>query len=323
MLLWLPAALAVAGASTAARPHPAPPPPDTTHLVDLLSASQDHRLLLAAFQRARLIPTLNRLNGSTLFAPTDEAILRERGGDSVWAEIARLAADGPEWEEHVEEHDNLQLALRDTLLYHVLNFTIVSPPESNSTLSAPHMPLPLDIPTLYETLYYPTLTPYNKSFPAPPTLPGTEPGQPDPDAPTDRPEGLLHGHGQRLRIVRKATGKKATKKHRDGEIWVGVDWKGQGGTRAAGPQFAVNGVLLPIDAVLHKPADLGGYSSTGGTRCIPLALAERTRTLTRSDSGPLCARIIHPGVAPAGFHPRLPQHRTPLYSLCADQRGLG
>ncbi|GAA5861216.1 hypothetical protein JCM3774_002230 [Rhodotorula dairenensis] len=266
-LLWLPVALAVVHESGAAlnRPHPPPPPPDTTHLVDLLSASQDHRLLLAAFQRTRLIPTLNRLNGSTLFAPTDEAIRRERDGDSesVWAAVATLAADDGDWEGHGEEHDNFQLALRDTLLYHVLNYTIVPAPasnSSNSTLPAPHKPLPFDIPTLHETLYYPSFAPYNKSFPAPPTLPGTEPDQPDPDAPDDRPEGLLHGQGQRLRIVRKWGGKK--KQHPDGEIWIGVDWKGEGGTRVARPQFAVNGVLLPMDAVLHKPADLASLIRT-------------------------------------------------------------
>ncbi|GAA5987107.1 hypothetical protein JCM10908_001028 [Rhodotorula pacifica] len=252
-LLWLPAALSAVRAS---RPHDPPPaPPDTTHLVDLLSASPDHKLLLAAFQRARLIPTLNRLNGSTLFAPTDEAIRRERDGDSVWATVAHLEDQGGPSAGEREQHDNLQLALRDTLLYHVLNYTIIPAPSnnsSNSTLPAPHKPLPLDIPTLHETLYYPSLVPYNKSFPAPPTLPGTEPDRPDPDAPTDRPEGLLHGEGQRLRVIRRNQSGK-----NESEYWVGVDWKGEGGTLAAKPKFAVNGVLLSMDAVLHKPEDLG------------------------------------------------------------------
>ncbi|BGO90815.1 hypothetical protein NBRC10512_000121 [Rhodotorula toruloides] len=255
-LLWLPA---LAATAASAKPHPAPP--DTSHLVDILSASPDHQLLLAAFQRARLIPTLNRLNGSTLFAPTDEAIRRERDrekeralsgvvGAAVWTPVVEWVDEGKA-EEH--EHDNLQLALRDTLLYHVLNFTLLAAPpsnETNSTRPEPPKPLPYDVPVLEETLYFPSLFPYNRSFPAPPTLPGTEPDQPDPDAPKGRPEGLLHDEGQRLRLLQK-------KGEKGDELWVGVDWKGAGGIKTTGDnQFARNGVFIPVDEVLHKPEDL-------------------------------------------------------------------
>ncbi|GAA5947230.1 hypothetical protein JCM3775_007602 [Rhodotorula graminis] len=266
-LLWLlPAAVALA--------KPPPPPPDTSRLVDLLARSDEHQLLLGAFQRARLIPTLNRLNGPTLWAPNDRAIQRARdderrrgllddgGGDSVevggqpgvWTAVVEWAEHGDDaFGGNSTEHDNLQLALRDTLLYHLVNRTLVPPPPSNGTNStepAPK-PLPLDATTLHETLYFPSLFPYNRSFPAPPSLPGTEPDEPDPDAPEDRPEGLLHEEGQRLRVVRRVDDKK-----RD-EYWVGVDWKGAGGVRSAGPpKFARNGVLVPIDGVLTRPDDL-------------------------------------------------------------------
>jgi len=266
-LLWLlPAAVALA--------KPPPPPPDTSRLVDLLARSPEHQLLLGAFQRARLIPTLNRLNGSTLFAPTDDAIRRARdderrrglldAGDSaevgLWTAVVEWAEQGDDALEgsNSTEHDNLQLALRDTLLYQLVNRTLVPPPPSNRTNSTEpaHKPLPLDVTTLHETLYFPSLFPYNRSFPAPPSLPGTEPDQPDPDAPEDRPEGLLHEEGQRLRVVRRAGDKK-----RD-EYWVGVDWKGAGGVRSAGPpKFARNGVLVPIDGVLTRPDDLGASLS--------------------------------------------------------------
>ncbi|KPV77563.1 uncharacterized protein RHOBADRAFT_5402, partial [Rhodotorula graminis WP1] len=220
------------------------PPPDTSRLVDLLARSDEHQLLLGAFQRARLIPTLNRLNGPTLWAPNDRAIQRARDDERRRG----LLDDGGG-----DSHDNLQLALRDTLLYHLVNRTLVPPPPSNGTNStepAPK-PLPLDATTLHETLYFPSLFPYNRSFPAPPSLPGTEPDEPDPDAPEDRPEGLLHEEGQRLRVVRRVDDKK-----RD-EYWVGVDWKGAGGVRSAGPpKFARNGVLVPIDGVLTRPDDL-------------------------------------------------------------------
>ncbi|GAA6042019.1 hypothetical protein JCM8097_009150 [Rhodosporidiobolus ruineniae] len=255
-----------------------PPTTQSITLADLLSASADHQLLLAAFQRARLIPTLNRLNGSTLFAPTDDAIRNERKREralhktghapaaqlAVWSSVVDWVEQGkPERLESEEEdgegekgddeprHDNLQLALRDTLLYHVLNYTLFPAPPTNSsdnsTAPAPK-PLPLDIPTLQETLYFPSLFPYNRSFPAPPSLPGTEPEKPDPDAPKDRPEGLLHGEGQRLGLLKRKKG---------GEIWVGGDWKGEGGVKASSePEFATNGALVSLDGVLQKPNDV-------------------------------------------------------------------
>ncbi|BGP39203.1 hypothetical protein JCM10450v2_003158 [Rhodotorula kratochvilovae] len=256
--------LCVLPIAVAAALKPPPPTPDTSRLVDLLSSSPDHQLLLAAFKRARLVPTLNRLNGSTLFAPTDEAIRRERDrererglsgdevGGGVWSAVVDWVEQGSV-DETPAEHDNLQLALRDTLLYHVLNYTLVPPPPSNRTNSTtpPVEPLPLDVTTLHETLYFPSLFPYNRSYPAPPSLPGTEPDRPDPDAPNHRPEGLLHGEGQRLRAVRRQGEKKAE------EYWVGVDWKGEGGVRSAGkPKFARNGALVPLEAVLTKPDDL-------------------------------------------------------------------
>ncbi|GAA5908579.1 hypothetical protein JCM6882_003683 [Rhodosporidiobolus microsporus] len=235
--------------------------PESATLVDLLSASPDHQLLLAAFQRARLVPTLNRLNGSTLFAPTDEAIKqaqkreRERGlsgeanGEAVWSAVVEWAERG-EVEEEATQPDNLQLTLRDTLLYHILNHTVFPPPPSNNTNSSEPAPkpLPIDTVTLQETLYFPSLFPYNHSFPAPPSLPGTEPEDPDPDAPKDRPEGLLHGEGQKLRLLKKKKG---------GEIWVGGDWKGEGGVKvAAKPRFASNGALVSLGGVLEKPNDV-------------------------------------------------------------------
>ncbi|GAA6014856.1 hypothetical protein JCM10207_002203 [Rhodosporidiobolus poonsookiae] len=235
----------------------------SSSLVDLLSASPDHQLLLAAFQRARLVPTLNRLNGSTLFAPTDDAIRKERdrerqddlsggGGRGMWTQVVEWAEQGqPDIVEGdtVAERDNLQLSLRDSLLYHVLNYTLFAPPANSTNSSEPApKPLPLDIPTLQETLYFPSLFPYNRSFPAPPSLPGTEPDKPDPDAPKDRPEGLLHGEGQRVRVLSRKKGK---------ELWVGGDWKGEGGIQAVGKTlFATNGALVPLEAVLQKPDDL-------------------------------------------------------------------
>lgn len=312
-LLWLPVL------SAAAKPHPAPP--DTSHLVDILSASPDHQLLLAAFQRARLIPTLNRLNGSTLFAPTDEAIRRERdrekeralsgsAGASVWTPVVDWVDEG---QANSDEHDNLQLALRDTLLYHVLNFTLLAAPASNDTNSTrpePPKPLPFDVPVLEETLYFPSLFPYNRSFPAPPTLPGTEPDRPDPDAPKGRPEGLLHDEGQRLRVLQKR-GEKGD------ELWVGVDWKGEGGIKTTGDnQFARNGVFVPIEEVLHKPEDLGELSR--------LSLKTRGPLTSRanSHSNPHDSRALDVRLASPTRRSRLHQHGSSLDPLLPNERRL-
>ncbi|KAH9064342.1 hypothetical protein EDB87DRAFT_1680985 [Lactarius vividus] len=49
----------------------------STTLVTILNADPDFTTLLRLLQRAKLIPTLNRLNGSTFFAPTNDAIHRD------------------------------------------------------------------------------------------------------------------------------------------------------------------------------------------------------------------------------------------------------
>ena len=258
-------------------------------IVDLLAASQNHTLLLKAIQRARLVPFLNRLNGSTLFAPSDAAIKAERvseaaagpkgSHDAVWTyalsnDGGDEAASGGGSDSVVgsaaskRPHDNLQLALRDTLLYHILNYTLFPAPNSSTNASAPNALVATSkLPTLEETMYYPSLSPFNKSFPVPPTLPGSPPDDPDPDRPRSE-EGLLRGEGQRLRVVTK--GKAA-------ELWVGGDWRGEGGIKAIDGTlaFAKNGALVVLDGVLKRPLDL----------CASFIIS---RENTRAD-GVLCA----------------------------------
>ncbi|KAM0750330.1 FAS1 domain-containing protein [Meredithblackwellia eburnea MCA 4105] len=246
---------------------PSPPTASSISLVDILAASPNHTLLLKAFQRARLIPTLNRLNGSTLFAPSDDAIKQESARekqasaqhsislrDAVWT----YAIGDPESTQEGDAaappaHDNLQLALRDTLLYHVLNYTYFPPPSPPPNSSAEVPPssqfrhFATTTPSLEETLYFPSLNAFNKSFPIPPSLPGSPPDNPDPDNPTGV-EGLLKGEGQKVRLVQR--GKK--------ELWIGVDSKGEGGIKVVDSslQFATNGALVVVDGVLSKPEDI-------------------------------------------------------------------
>lgn len=224
LLVWL----SVLGVATAQQ---LPLTTTSIKLVDFLGLPQ-HALLLAAFQRARLIPMLNMLNGSTLLAPSDDAIRRASESSALWAFATRPDSPPP--------HDNLQLELRDVLLYHLINSTQLGP---NATA------IPTVQPKTLETLYYPSLSSLNTSFPSPPTLPGSPPDDPTPDEPS-APEGLLRGHGQRLRIVRD----KITD-----EVWVGGDWQGEGGVKVVNGSLmeASNGVFVVIEAILQRPVDMG------------------------------------------------------------------
>ncbi len=134
-------------------------------LIDALSSDSDYSSLLRLIQRAKLVPTLNRLNGSTLFAPTNEAIEhhRKKTGKSIWSEKEEDTTDNIQWE------------LRQHLLYHLLNYTLPEVQESLIPQRTLHFPaLPLEPPT-------------GDPPPSPPWLP--EPG------------GLLGGEPQRLRTV--------------------------------------------------------------------------------------------------------------------------
>lgn len=225
------------------------PQPQSLTLIDLLSQSTKHTLLLKAIQRARLVPTINKLNSSTLFAPTDDAI-RANQRDSGLGLLDDYAFGV------LVGRDNQQLQLRDTILYHLLNYTLFPapipepepephPPSNDSSSSFHPSPLPLNLPTLHETLLFPRLS---VSPPLPlPSLPGDD----DPDS--NPPNGLLKDEGQKVRVIRKEAknGKKT--------IWVGGDWKGNGGVEAVSGsiEYAANGVMISLEGVLERPVDLG------------------------------------------------------------------
>lgn len=144
-----------------------PPLIQSTTLVDVLNADQDYTLLLSLLQRTRLIPTLNKLNGSTLFAPTNDAVKRRLNNDTLLQRV--LESDS------LELPDNVQEQLREQLLYHLLNCTI-APPQNSTTQT-------------FETLHFP-----KQSTDSP-----SEPPAPPPWLPI--PEGTLGGDPQRLRLT--------------------------------------------------------------------------------------------------------------------------
>jgi len=202
------------------------PSTSSTTLVDALSADPDYTHLIRLLQRSRLIPTLARLNGTTLFAPTNDAIERHAAYNSLWG--VGLYED-----EYLEPRDNIQEKLRQELLYHMLNGTL------------PPFPQPEE-PTVqvHETLHYPR-KPID-----PPT------GDPPPSPPwIPIPGGTLGGRPQRLRLASRSKG-----------VWVGVDAFGKGGAKVTkGRVDVANGVLVGINAVLEPPPSLGAFHTVVDT----------------------------------------------------------
>jgi uncharacterized surface protein with fasciclin (FAS1) repeats len=105
-------------------------------VVDVLNNDEDYSSLLSLLQKAKLIPTLNKLNDSTLFAPTNDAIKRH----DLW----RSALEYPN-----SLKDNLQEELRQQLFYHLLNYSVTEDPNLTTlrVLETLHFPKFLDPPT--------------------------------------------------------------------------------------------------------------------------------------------------------------------------------
>lgn len=199
--------------------HSSPPSAYSTTLLDALSLDPDYTRLINLLQRARLIPTLARLNGTTLFAPTNTAIERHAAEHSHWG------AGLYEEDYNQKSRDNIQEKLRQELLYHMLNGTLSPFPQPEEFTVQVH-----------ETLHYPQ-KPID-----PPT------GSPPPSPPwVPEPSGTLGGRPQRLRLAGRAE-----------DVWVGVDAFGKGGVKVAKDMVgASNGVLVGIDGVLEPPPSLG------------------------------------------------------------------
>ncbi|KAF7310781.1 Carnitine/acyl carnitine carrier [Mycena chlorophos] len=158
LLAALPALAQQAPFSSPVDPHPL-----SKTLMDALNADPDYTSLLQLLQRARLIPTLNRLNGSTFFAPTNAAIENH----AFWSAATELLV----------VPDNIQEQLRQQLFYHLINYEVSEMPE------APN-------PLVLKTLHYPRSPlepPSRDPPPSPPWMPV--------------PGGSLGSEPQRLRVA--------------------------------------------------------------------------------------------------------------------------
>ncbi|KAG8762873.1 hypothetical protein FRC11_007417 [Ceratobasidium sp. 423] len=190
-------------------------------IIDVLSADEDYTLLLKALQRARLVPTLNRINGSTLFAPTNAAIERyaKSHPDSIWASLVSESTP-------TNPHNDL----RQHVFYHLLNYT-ATPTTSDDLPAAPAT-------YTHRTLHFPQ-APEDGSGP-----PSHEPPDLPPWMPV--PGGLLAGEPQRVRIT-----------WRDDAGWVAVSEQGEDGVKVIKKDVeASNGRVVGIDNVISLPKNL-------------------------------------------------------------------
>ncbi|TBU62070.1 FAS1 domain-containing protein [Dichomitus squalens] len=167
LLAFLPVTAAAAQLPLTLTPEPIPTIESFT-ILDALNNDSDYRSLIKLLQVSKLIPTLNKLNEATLFAPTNDAISRHAASNSLWQHALR--------EDTAELHDNLHLRLRQQLFYHLLNYTL------------PHLPTE-QTPQQHNTSLYPrdtTEPPTREPPPNPPWMP--------------IPNGTLGTDPQRLRL---------------------------------------------------------------------------------------------------------------------------
>lgn len=220
--------------NTAAQQAALAPSPDlavtSTNVVDVLSQDPELSLFIRLLQRARLIPTLNKIHDATVFAPTNEAVRNRSIADPVLA-AALLELEESANQEELDGRDNLQYRLRERLFYHILNYT-------SPDLSFPDV---LDSRIAYEsTLLFPTTH--------------EEHGRPG-HVPYPAPEDtLLGGEGQKLSLLRETQEDSGD----DVVTRVGVGGGGAGGAAVIPGRGGRgrNGRVVVIDDLLHPPKSI-------------------------------------------------------------------
>lgn len=248
-------------------------------IVSTLSSSTQHTTFLKLLQRSKCIPLLAHINSSTVFAPTDHAW-------AEWADTHRPEHEGMlsfgwlgeagldpwisthEVDSEGQDYDNQNWALRQHLLYHMLNYTL--PAEAFVSGNGTNI-------TTETTLLFPMAEEPEHSPTPPPGPPWLPRGG----------EGLLSGHGQRLRLA-KAGSEAGQERGMIGVDWTGKNgvsiWDGSGwdhdGNRTSlikkgrrkgdtggehggaeseitGMKWTRNGVVVGVEGVLEPPPSIG------------------------------------------------------------------
>ncbi len=257
------------------------------NLIDLLSQSPEHTILVRLLQRTRLVPTLNRLQefddgrGLTILAPTNDAFLRKKQEQvAVRESTLGAASDSPtfwqyllddEWQaENVASSSqciwnngvcvaasNVNAVARQHLLYHVFNYTLPFSLSDDTGFHSPSDPLPKqDKPQMQTTLHFPS-----RRMLTEPTHPGRVPVPDEEDH-----GGLLGHHGQRMRVALRPDSNEDQKgivsyfrssKAKHKSLYFGADESGRGGAKSLSEDWrSRNGVIHYIDSVIDLPPAL-------------------------------------------------------------------
>jgi solute carrier family 25 (mitochondrial carnitine/acylcarnitine transporter), member 20/29 len=235
-----------------------------TTTIDILSSSPNHTIFIHLLQRTKLIPTLNLIPESTIFAPVDEA-WRKWSEEEDGKDLKMLLnMHGQEEELEILVADNILFHLRQHLLYHVLNYTLSIPIEFQ----------PSPFITTESTLLYPSRKILRPSPAPPPNSPWLPQGG----------TGSLGGQGQKVRVEFEKDGVIAVGGRANGEEGVGVwdEWlkkeddedgvedgdeedfnlkiktktKKEKEKKLGGARMASNGVVVGLQEVLRMPRDI-------------------------------------------------------------------
>jgi uncharacterized surface protein with fasciclin (FAS1) repeats len=238
-----------------------------TTTVDILSSSPNHTIFVHLLQRTKLIPTLNLIPESTIFAPIDEAWRKwseEENGEDLRLLLTTMEDTTGE---ELLLPDNILFHLRQHMLYHILNYTLAAP---DSAMQSDQRAL-----TTETTLLYPSRSIMPPSRGPPPHSPWLPQGG----------TGSLGGRGQKLRVAfnrsalesigGKANGSEGV---RIWNGWSGVDLQDAGDPAdeaqkkkkkktLEGARTASNGVVVGVGSVLSMPKDIG-ESRISGSRVL-------------------------------------------------------
>ncbi|PWN35918.1 FAS1 domain-containing protein, partial [Meira miltonrushii] len=260
------------------------------NLIDILVQSPNHTIFVRLLQRTRLIPTLINLmefgdgRGLTIFAPTDEAILRKKADEhqlrkdastfssieagaeyieydtqvlSQWEWAVKLAEQSeptpeqedamvPIWTQEGTQIGNVNAVLRQQLLYHMLNYTLSYTVGGSDQASPNDAPLKLSSkPLMLTTLHLPS-----RRFLHEPTRPGPIPHPPsNPPLPGSEDRGaLLGGEGQKVRMCTRG---------KEEEIYLGTNSRCEGGVKVLEMlDKSDKGRVVVIDGILDVPPAL-------------------------------------------------------------------
>lgn len=314
LVLWVTLFSSVSNAESS------PPDIPIPNLVDILVQSPNHTIFVRLLQRTRLIPTLINLmefgdgRGLTIFAPTDDAILRKEADEyqlrkdastfssseataeyieydnealSQWEWAVKLAEQPnptseeedvmvPIWTQEGTRIGNVNAVLRQQLLYHMLNYTL-SFTVGESDLASAY--LNSATPKLSsKPLMLTTLHLPSRRYLHEPTRPGPIPHPPS-KAPLPGSEdkgSLLGSEGQKVRVCTRG---------KEGDIYVGTNSKCEGGVKVLEMvDKSDKGRIVVIDGILEVPPSLSSVlqSHPKLQHLLNLTTSASLRSLTES-----------------------------------------